>query len=301
MQIKGKTANNVFLQVLSILTDKSDGRVLHSSPRNLPIHEILNANLVIEDPTQFLTNRTYLSYAFAELIWYISGELNPERIIPYAKFWDSIRNYNETVNSNYGHYIFSSDYPSQYDECKKLLLEDNDTRKAVIQIFDPSTKLTQDTICTETIQFLLRDDELHCIVNMRSQDIITGFPYDVFFFCILQQMMRIELSISLDREIKLGYYHHNVGSLHLYEKNLNEIDEIQTKKLTKSIPEFTYQSLIEMLEMVDIEEEIRNKKFISSEVTSPFWLKAIEVLKKKFTPVPKHWTDEFEWINIEGW
>ena len=49
---------------------------------------------------------------------------------------------------------------------------------------------------------------------MRSNDLWTGFPYDVFQFTAMQILMSMELGLEL------GSYTHIAGSLHLYERNL---------------------------------------------------------------------------------
>jgi thymidylate synthase len=70
-----------------------------------------------------------------------------------------------------------------------------------------------DVPCCTTLQFLLRDGRLNLITYMRSNDIFTGFGYDIFFFTMLQELLACEL------EVALGWYQHVVGSLHLYDQD----------------------------------------------------------------------------------
>jgi thymidylate synthase len=71
-----------------------------------------------------------------------------------------------------------------------------------------------------TLQFLLRDDRLHLVVTMRSNDAYLGLPHDVFCFTMLQEIV----ARSLERE--LGIYRHFVGSMHLYERNRSQAEEL---------------------------------------------------------------------------
>jgi hypothetical protein len=58
------------------------------------------------------------------------------------------------------------------------------------------------------------------IVFMRSNDIMFGYPYDVFNFSSLQSIMANKLNIEV------GTYTHVVDSFHLYKEQLNWAIEI---------------------------------------------------------------------------
>lgn len=184
------------------------------------VGEIINANIIINDPTRFIVNspkrKMPMRYAVGELLWYLSGNNSLEAIQAYTSAWDRMSDDGETVNSNYGHRIFKYFGFDQLEYVKKCLLKDPNSRQAVIHIRDPKDYVaepTKDMPCTLTLQFFIRCGELHLIVNMRSNDIWTGFPYDVFNFCAIQNLLAMQLGIPV------GTYIHNVGSLHLYERN----------------------------------------------------------------------------------
>jgi thymidylate synthase len=60
---------------------------------------------------------------------------------------------------------------------------------------------------------LVRDNRLHMLTSMRSNDAWFGLPHDIFTFTILQELVARSLGLEL------GEYKHVVGSLHLYEKH----------------------------------------------------------------------------------
>lgn len=70
-----------------------------------------------------------------------------------------------------------------------------------------------DLPCTLALQFILRDRKLHCIATMRSNDAWLGLPYDVFAFTCLQRLVAQAVGAEL------GTYTHQVGSMHLYDRN----------------------------------------------------------------------------------
>jgi hypothetical protein len=92
----------------------------------------------------------------------------------------------------------------------------------------------RDVPCACTIQFLIRSNRLDAIVNMRSNDAIWGWPYDIFIFTMFQELLACEL------QVELGSYFHFAGSLHLYEQHFD---------LARRILDDTSASLFEMLPM----------------------------------------------------
>lgn len=187
--------------------------------------EVLNSVTTITDPTRGIVfskiRNMPMRYAVGELIWYLSGSNKVRDIKKYSTFWEGISDDGETLNSAYGYRIHHEFGFDQWDYVKDMLTNDPNSRQAVIHIKDATNKKTRDMPCTCLIQFLLRENKLYCTVYMRSNDLWTGFPYDVFAFTALQIKMAMELGVDL------GSYTHIAGSLHLYEKDLilEETDE----------------------------------------------------------------------------
>lgn len=106
---------------------------------------------------------------------------------------------------------------SQMPAVIRRLADDNGSRQAVVVIYDPVLDTYQnrrDLPCTVSLQFMVRDDALHMVTHMRSNDVYLGLPYDVFQFTQLQATVAACLNMGL------GTYHHLVGSMHLYERDL---------------------------------------------------------------------------------
>jgi thymidylate synthase len=84
------------------------------------------------------------------------------------------------------------------------------SRQAVLYVGRPWETCTDGLPCTSTIQFLRRLDGLHCVVSMRSWDLILGLPYDLMMFGGLQQVVAGCLGESLGDLIVTA------GSAHVY-------------------------------------------------------------------------------------
>lgn len=186
------------------------------------VWECINAHLTITNPTRNLSHNKIrdmsIRYAIGEYLWYESATNKLQPIQAYTKGWDRMSDDGIHVNSNYGYLIKKHYGFEQFHMCYNLLLKSPHSRQAIIHykpIFDYSTQETKDVPCTIYQQFLIRDGKLHSIVNMRSNDIWNGVPYDVFFFTATQ----IKLAMMLD--IPVGEYMHNAGSLHMYKRDYN--------------------------------------------------------------------------------
>ena len=183
-------------------------------------------NFCIEDPTDILIeipDRKFSKiYALTEWLWYLSANSNTKNIGKMAKIWRDISDADGNVESNYGMYIIP-----QWDWVKKEILSDKDTRRATIVINQPyhKNRNPKDYPCTQYVQFLVRQDKLHMSVNMRSNDLIYGLCNDVFTFCLFQQLMLNELNHS-GLDLTLGKYYHHAGSLHVYDKHYEMLDNI---------------------------------------------------------------------------
>ena len=208
-----------------------------SNPRNMLVKESLGVSFRITNPRNRLLyvpeRNTSLSYTIAEAVWYFIGNDQTEWISNYSSFWSDISDDGKTANSAYGARIFDP-HPrtSMYDQFKTTnqsqwqfivdeFTKDPDSRRAVIHIKSPRDNLDdRDVPCTLTLQFFIRENELHMIVNMRSSDLIFGLTYDVPAFTLFQEKLAQELGVEL------GTYTHMSNSLHVYKRHFSMCDKI---------------------------------------------------------------------------
>lgn len=204
------------------------------SPRGMKINEILLYNFTISNPYSNLFKNEIrslpLDYLANELILYFSSTNRIEYFEKASSFWKKIANKDGTVNSAYGHLIFSQKdvflkkfkSGSQFDWVIANLITDKDSRQAIMHFNKPmhQNMVHKDFPCTMSAQFFIRDNKLHTFVYMRSSDLFFGIPYDISFFTILQQCILKNLQKTYPK-LKMGEYNHLSGSLHAYEKDFN--------------------------------------------------------------------------------
>jgi thymidylate synthase len=116
-----------------------------------------------------------------------------------------------TVQGAYGPRI-----TKQLPDLINLLTRYPNTRRAVITLYQHDLEVAEnakDIPCTLSWQFMIVDDKLCMITSMRSNDAWLGFPYDVFVNTSIQR------TIANFMGLDVGWYQHNVGSMHLYAKH----------------------------------------------------------------------------------
>jgi len=193
--------------------------------------EVTNVSFEIKDPSDLnikIPERKFnKNYAFAEWLWYLSTARNVVNIEKLAKIWSLIKDENNEVESNYGN-LMKPQWPWVLVE----LVNNPESRRCTFTINDVHHKGASDLDypCTQSIQFMIRDNKLNMTVNMRSNDVVFGFCNDVFTFCLFQQLMLSELNHRTDNNYELGTYNHSAASFHVYEKHYQMMNDICSNK-----------------------------------------------------------------------
>jgi thymidylate synthase len=209
---------------------------MQSAPRGKPITEVLatTATIAMSAPV-VLNRRRKLSYRFmaAEAWWIGTGRSDVASIAPYNKHIASFSDDGETFFGAYGPKAIP-----QMEYVVDKLVEDPDSRQAVINIWRESPTKTKDVPCTTTVQWFIRQGKLYCMDNMRSNDIWLGFPYDIFNFSMLSAALALRLR-ARGVNVELGHLYLRAGSSHIYEPNFEAAKEC----LNDHEPAFSYKPL----------------------------------------------------------
>lgn len=194
--------------------------------------ELIGASFLADKPAIFgEPNEEYIE---AELGWYYSQSTNIDDI--YAnlkeppKAWQYAANAHGEINSNYGHLIFSSKFYNQYERALAELMANRDSRRACIVYNRPSiwTEYNEngksDFICTNAVTYYVRGDQLHCCVQMRSNDVIFGYRNDYAWQKHVLDKMVDDLNDKSFDHVEPGDIYWQVQNLHVYEKHFHLVD-----------------------------------------------------------------------------
>ena len=180
--------------------------------------EIMNASFVADSPAIFGTvNQDYVE---RELAWYKSMSLNvydiPE---PVSAIWKAVATPDGRINSNYGWCIYSEENGSQFKNVVEQLKANPDSRRATMIYNRPSMHQDynkdgmSDFMCTNAVQYLVRDGHVNALVYMRSNDAVFGYKNDWSW----QKHVLDQVAEEID--IPSGTIYWNVASLHVYERH----------------------------------------------------------------------------------
>jgi thymidylate synthase len=252
--------------------------------RGMPTLELFPISFTLTHPRRrCITNperRWNLPLAIGEFCWHATGSRDLRFIEYYAPRWKEFTDGIEIIGSCYGHYIFGrkDGQPSQWERLVTLLRAERHSRRAVLQLFDSQTGLdadTKDAPCTCSIQFMIRDDRLHAIVYMRSNDAIWGLPYDIFLFTMLQELLALEL------DTELGSYFHLVGSLHLYKRHFELAKRIVSCESSSPYEMPPMREHRQLTSFLALEQKIRAGERVDAELgkLNPYWGHLLGALK----------------------
>jgi thymidylate synthase len=229
--------------------------------RDFKTLELFNVNFCLTNPrnrtTNIISRKWNLSLALGEFAWHLSGSNNLDFITYYAREWKNFSADGLRIDQScYGHKIFgdSKSNKSQWSKLVELLKTDKYSRRAVLNLYDSQTGLdyfAKDIACACILQFLIRDNKLNLIVTMRSNDIIWGLPYDIYLFTMLQELLSLEL------EVDLGNYYHNIGSFHIYEHHFPLGEQMLNENYSSISDQPSMSNKEDMNDFLKYEELIR--------------------------------------------
>lgn len=209
------------------VTDKSGAKTV----------EIIGANFVANQPLIFgAVNDEYVQ---RELDWYLSESLNVNDIPGGTpQIWKQVADKDGFINSNYGWCIFSKENNHQFYHVATELEERPDSRRAIMIYTRPTMwgdhnkNGRSDFMCTNDVQYVIRDGRVSAIVQMRSNDVVFGYRNDYAWQSFVLDKLVAELA-NRGKHYSRGNIYWNVGSLHVYERHFYLIDHfIKTRELT---------------------------------------------------------------------
>jgi len=186
--------------------------------------EVLGLSFALKHPFKNKNDRSNYIYAEEFFQWILSGDTDLSKelvtINPWVKRFTDTTGLPPNFSSSYGHKI-----KKQIEDVIKEVKNHVDSRRGYIPILTiedgiiRTIKTTHEYPCTIGLQFFIREERLHLMVNMRSNNVYSVMPYDVYNFTRLQEHLSEELKIDL------GYYYHTINSAHIYKGDARRLKE----------------------------------------------------------------------------
>lgn len=192
--------------------------------------EILNA--AFEADEDYIVRPPNTEYIKRELEWYESQSLDVNDIPgDTPAIWKAVSDKNDKINSNYGYLVHSEENYSQYLSVLAELADNPESRRANMIYTRPSIQIDafsngmSDFICTNNVQYFIRDGKLITSVYMRSNDAVFGYNNDLAWQKHVRDSLIDDLETDTYKRYLPGPIYWNVGSLHVYERHFKFVEE----------------------------------------------------------------------------
>lgn len=137
---------------------------------------------------------------------------------------DMWQKYLENDNTKFS-YTYSERLYDKWQHIIGALKEDKHSRQALMEVFKPddlkvyggNTRIP----CSICYQYLIRNNQLHCIYTMRSNDYFGHHPIDIWLAAESIKYLVEQLKETYS-ELQTGKLYYQAGSLHAYNWDLKE-------------------------------------------------------------------------------
>lgn len=185
--------------------------------------EIVGAQFLADEDSIFGT--VDWNYVEREIAWYSSMSLDVNDIPGGPPtIWELVSSRDGLINSNYGWCIWSEDNCRQFEHCLEELARNPFSRRAIMiytrptMWYDYNADGMSDFMCTNTVQYFIRDNKLITRVDMRSNDAVFGYKNDRAWADYVRNLLLKDLQ-KFYPDLELGDLIWCVGSLHVYERH----------------------------------------------------------------------------------
>ncbi|MEJ7776979.1 MAG: thymidylate synthase [Sphingomicrobium sp.] len=279
MELEAESLDGILYKLYPAI--KESGR--HHKGSRGGTKELLGVSLRILKPRARISNSENRGKPFSaigELLWYLSGSDSLAFIESYVSAYkdDAVGG---IIEGAYGPRLAAMRGSiNQLDSIHRLLSEKAGSRRAVIQLFNAEDIATdhKEIPCTTTLQFHLREGQLHLSVTMRSNDAYWGLPHDVFCFTMLQEMMARRLGVEL------GEYYQYVGSMHVYDDYLEAIDQYVEEGFQRTVemppmPAGDPFKRVDHLLAIEVRLRAGEELDADAETGDPYWADLVRLLQ----------------------
>ena len=202
-----------------------DGDVVET--RNGSMIELMGASFIADEP--FIFGKVNDEYVKREIKWYESESTNVQDLcfrgtdeVPQA--WLMTANTHGEINSNYGLLIYSPKYYMQFNRACNELRQNPNSRRASMIYTRPSIweeykeNGKNDFICTNSVTYYIRDNKVHAVVQMRSNDVVFGFRNDYAWQKYVLDLVACNLAKHYEG-LDVGDIYWQVQNLHVYDRH----------------------------------------------------------------------------------
>lgn len=264
-----ENANSAYRQILSdilsIGKEIKASKTLSTGSEKIT-KDLWNYSVKINNPNDSIVKsdeqKFFLAGAVSRFIWMMGAN---NRIKDIEFYWGSgVGRFSDDEilmpGSNYGaRMITPRPGMNQIESVIDRLKKNPSTRRGAISIYHPEDAVrdSKDIPCAFGIFYTIRDGKLNTTIIMRSNNAKFLFPYNIFEFSLLSEVIANEVGVEI------GELHFQAVSMHLYEEDFEKaqkiVDETEFKDFTFSNPiPKNNNSLNEIKKLIKLEADLRH-------------------------------------------
>ena len=227
-------ADRVFIEnVKDILENGFSDKDLEVRPHwadGKPAHTIKKFGLInrynLKEEFPILTIRkTYIKSAIDEILWIWQKKSNKVAELS-SHVWDSWVDENGTIGKAYGYQLSVKHKYKEglFDQVDRVLydLKNNPQSRRILTNIYTHADLSEMMLypCAYSMTFNVSGRTLNCILNQRSQDMLTANNWNVAQYAVLQHMFA---QVS---GLEAGELVHVIADAHIYDRHIPIVEEI---------------------------------------------------------------------------
>jgi len=192
--------------------------------------ELIASSFTLTDPLDRIlynsVRRFNMASAVGRFALMIAATDDIER---FAVYDPRVRNYSDNGKtldgSDYGKRLFRAG-EHNIDQIEAIIeqLKVPGSRRAAATIYGPEdlTRKSKDIPCVLDIHYMIRGGRLISLTHMRSNNLYSLVPYNVFEFTMLAELIASTL------RVELGPYVHISDSLHIYDRDTEKVSGVKS-------------------------------------------------------------------------
>ena len=208
------------------------------------------------------TKKMFFKGIVEELLWFLRGSVNSKELEEKGvNIWKENSSRKYLDENGFNHYeegylgpIYGFQWRSfngNIDQLKYILEELNkeNSRRIIINAWNPC-QLSQQALppCHILYNFFKNNDELSCMMFMRSSDLFLGLPFNIASTALLTYIIAKVMNLKV-KEIAIS-----ICDAHIYEEHLSAV-EIQLERTSYEFPKINIKKDID--NNISIDEKIK--------------------------------------------
>lgn len=200
------------------------------------------------------TKRVHLKSVIGELLWMLRGDTDVQNLRDAGvTIWNEWELADGTIGPGYGHQWRSwptstGETIDQLKNAINLIQNDPESRRIIVSFWNVEylDKMALQP-CHFVHQFYVANRKLSCHVNIRSNDLFLGAPFNIASYAILTHMITHVTGLGV------GDLVYTIGDAHIYHNHFDQVEK-QLGRIPRPLPQLELNADVTDIDDFTIED-----------------------------------------------